>query len=379
MTALESLDAHVMSRAAELEKMKAAGRKVVGYWPGGYVPEEIILACDAIPVGLHRGGERDPVLVAGAYLPRWFCTFCRAQVGYKAMKGEPYYDLADITVVPIVDNCVLAVADCWEFYKMASVFRFGVPHRKTKEALDYYLHGIKSLREAVEAFTGVKITDEKLREAIILCNKERELLRKISLMRKADPPPLTGAEFVRINHASLLADKQFMVETLESIYNELSKREIAAPKGPRILLAGSTLAYGDSKVLSLVEEAGGNVVIEHFDEGLRYYWNSVEPDGDPMAALAKAYYQERIGPAWFRPWTDGMDFIVNLAKEFNVNGVIWYYLMYRDSHVIQAALLSKVIEKATGISMLKIESDYDAAELGPLRTRVETYLEIARR
>ena len=66
MKALESLDIYLKNRARELERVKTEGRKVIGYYPGGYVPEEIILSCGAILVGLHRGGEHEPVLIAGA-------------------------------------------------------------------------------------------------------------------------------------------------------------------------------------------------------------------------------------------------------------------------------------------------------------------------
>ncbi len=34
-----------------------------------------------------------------------------------------------------------------------------------------------------------------------------------------------------------------------------------------------------------------------------------------------------------------------------------------------------MVDKETGLPMLKIESDYDAAEIGPMRTRVETFVE----
>ena len=146
MKALEALDLHLKNRAQELERFKEEGRKIIGYYPGGYVPEEIILASGAIPVGLHRGGEHEPVLIAGAYLPRWYDTFIRSQIGFKVLKGEPVYDLMDLFVIPITDNNVRILGDAWEFYHLGEIFRFGVPHRKTERALTYYLHGINGLQ-----------------------------------------------------------------------------------------------------------------------------------------------------------------------------------------------------------------------------------------
>jgi benzoyl-CoA reductase/2-hydroxyglutaryl-CoA dehydratase subunit BcrC/BadD/HgdB len=59
---------------------------------------------------------------------------------------------------------------------------------------------------------------------------------------------------VRLLHASLWLDKALMVKTLESVIEELEKPVPAPKSGPRVLLTGSTLAYGDGKILSLIEE-----------------------------------------------------------------------------------------------------------------------------
>jgi benzoyl-CoA reductase/2-hydroxyglutaryl-CoA dehydratase subunit BcrC/BadD/HgdB len=379
MKALEALDLHLKNRAQELERFKEEGRKIIGYYPGGYVPEEIILAGGAIPVGLHRGGEHEPVLIAGAYLPRWYDTFIRSQIGFKVLKGEPVYDLIDLFVIPITDNNVRILGDAWEFYHFGEIFRFGVPHRKTERALTYYLHGITTFKEKMEQETGAKITDSALGEAIALCNRERELFRKISLIRKASPSPIQGSDFVRLLHASLWLDKALMVKILESLIEELDQAATAPMKGPRVLLTGSTLAYGDGKILSLIEEAGGAVVMEHFAEGLRNYRDDVSVDENPMKALADAYFWRRIGPAWFRPSKENRDFLIRLAKEFFAEGVVWYGLMYRDCYTVQSTLVPRLIKEATGLSTLVIESDYDEEEAGPLRTRVETFIEMIKR
>ena len=376
MKTLNSLDIHLKTRAGELEGLKAEGHKVIGYYPGGYVPEEIILACNAVPVGLHRGGEHEPVQIAGAYLPRWIDTFCRSQIGFKVLGGDPAYDLVDLFVVPVTDNNVRILSDAWEFYRLGEIFKFGVPHRKTERALKYYLNGINALKDKIEAHTGRKVTDEGLNEAIHLCNRERALFRKISSMRKGTSLPLTGRDFIRLLHASLWLDKSVMVEMLESLVQEMENRASPPGSGPKILLTGSTLAHGDGKVIRLVEEAGGNVVIEHFAEGLRYYWDDVALDGNPMEALAESYFQRRITPAWFRPSGEMRDFLIKLARDFSIDGVIWYGLMYRDSYTIQSTLFPNILKQATGLPTLVIESDYDLEEEGPLRTRVETFIEM---
>ena len=170
-----------------------------------------------------------------------------------------------------------------------------------------------------------------------------------------------------------------MVDLLESLIKELGKRAPVSGNGPRILLTGSTLAQGDYKVPDIIEEAGGRVVMEEFAEGIRPYWEEVKPDGDLMKNLADSYFMQRVPPAWFRPGRERLNFLVDLARDFHVDGVIWYHLMYRNSYKIESYYFPDILKRETGLSMLTVESDYDATETGPLQTRIETFIETIRR
>ena len=376
MEAMKKLSDHLATRLTELTRMRESGVKLIGYAPGGYMPEELVYASGAVPIGLIRGGDPEPVAESAAYVPRFIDTFCRSQIGYRMLGEEPLYQMIDLLIVPITDHNIKAIADCFNFFANANVFRFGVPHQKDEHAFVYYLAGLHSLKEKLEEFTGNKIENGRLREAIYLCNRMRELLKEISLLRRSEGPHITGQEFVKLNHASFVADKTILIDALESIHQELRKKPLPSPKGPRILLTGSTLAMGDYKVLEMAEEAGATIVVEEFAEGIRHYWENVEVNGDLMEALADRYFRRRVPPAWFRPSRERLDYLIELAKDFNVDGIIWYQLMYRSSYDIQAYYFERILKNDLGIPMLKLESDYDVSERGPLRTRIETFIEI---
>jgi len=379
MNEMEKISSHLKGRLVDLWRAKDQGRKIVGYSAGGYMPEELVLACGAIPVGLIRSGDHAMVEMAGAYICRWIDTFARAQIGMALSGEDPYYKMVDLLVMPNTDNNIRALTDVLCIHTKMDIFPFGVPHQKGKYALEYYLHGLTKLKKRLEELTGVEITEPKLREAAELCNKERALLKEISLKRMSDPGVIRSKDFVMLNHASCLADKQFMVKTLESLSKELKKRSPASIQGPKILLTGSTLAQGDSKVLDLLDEVGANVVIEEFAEGMKPYWQNVTLNGNLMEALADCYFMKRVCPGWFRPGRERLDFLVKLAKDFKVDGVIWYHLMYRDSYKLESHYFPSILKKETGLSMLLLESDYDPSEVGQMRTRIETFIETLRR
>ena len=170
-----------------------------------------------------------------------------------------------------------------------------------------------------------------------------------------------------------------MVNILESAIIELKEQASRASEGPRILLTGSTLAWGDYRIVDLIEEAGGTIVIEDFAEGIRPYWWSVKTDGDLMANLADTYFMHRVPPAWFRPGDERLHFLVKLAKDFEVDGVIWYQLLYRESYKMESYYFPEILKKETGLSMLTLESDYDPTDTETMRTRVETFINTIRR
>jgi len=379
MESLDRLTAHLKTRLVDLNKAKEEGVKIVGYTPGGYLPEELVLASEAIPVCLVRGGDHSVVELAGAYICRWIDTFCRAQIGYGISGDDPYYSIIDLLAIPITDNHIRAISDILDYNTDLDIFPFGVPHMKEEATLRYYKFGITKLKTRLEELTGVEITDTKLREAITLCNRERELLRDISLMRRSELLLLSSRDFVSLCHGSLVADKKVMVGILESLCQELKEQKAPTNKAPRILLTGSTLAIGDYRVLDLIDNAGGMVVIEDFAEGIRPYWEEVKPDGDLMQSLADCYFRRRVPPAWFRPGKERLDFLIKLAKDYKVNGVIWYQLMYRESYKTESYYFPDRLKREFGVPMLTLESDYGPAETEPMRTRIETFVETIRR
>jgi benzoyl-CoA reductase/2-hydroxyglutaryl-CoA dehydratase subunit BcrC/BadD/HgdB len=380
---MQKLQKHVAARPRELTKMKQAGIKMVGYMPDGYIPEELIYASGAIPVALLRGGEPDVGLEAQRYAPRFFTVFHRNQLVYRLDEKEPLYQLPDLFVHSISDRDACGISELWEYYTRDNIFRVGIPKNQTSEpAFEYYLESIQLLKGRLERLTGNLITEERLKREIGLCNRIRGLLKEISDLRKSKRPPISGKDFVLLNHASFIADRQYMIEVLESISKGLKIKKAPPCTAPRILLIGSTIAIGDYRVIDMLEAAGAQIVIEQFDEGMRRYEMKVEVDGNPIKALADAHFTRREPPpAYQRPATKARnDFHLKLIDEFKVDGVVWYTLLYRNPHHIEGAYFEQVLKKEKGLPMLELHSDYDIySEGAAFRTRIESFVEMLKK
>ncbi len=165
----ERLAAHLKGRVAELEEAKEKGVKMVGYFPGSYVPEELIRAAGTVPLCLVEGGDTAALKAASLVMPSLYCPFSRAQVGERMLKRNPYYSLVDMLVALITCQHLKKVAEVWEYYGDVEVCKLGIPHQHTQDSeLEYFIGRLKMLKGRLEALTGNEIPDDKISAEIDL-------------------------------------------------------------------------------------------------------------------------------------------------------------------------------------------------------------------
>lgn len=99
-------------------------------------------------------------------------------------------------------------------------------------AFKHWLAETHKVKEIFEKLTGVKITEEKLREAIKLTNKERRLKREVASFAGK---PLTGLEVLRAK--SVVTCMPDDLKAYEAII-EQCKQSKGNSTAPRLLLTG---------------------------------------------------------------------------------------------------------------------------------------------
>ena len=185
----EDLSLHLENRLTQLRDAKKKGIKIVGYFPGNYVPEEIIYASGAVPICLafvssqHANAALDEV-------PDIVCPFARAQIGQRLLKTNEYYNMIDLVIAPLTCVHMKETAEIWEYYGGIEIFKLGVPHQyDTDFGLEYYIGRLQVLKDRLQDLTGNMITDKKLTEAIDLYNRIREVSQKYSFFAQDFPSP----------------------------------------------------------------------------------------------------------------------------------------------------------------------------------------------
>lgn len=365
------------TRPEVLKRQKEKGTRIIGY-TGRFVPEELIYAAGALPYLLCKGGDPEPPEAALPYALRYLSPFARAQIGYHLLSMDPVIPILDLIIAQCGDCHMERVADLLEYFKLPTE-RLGVPSDWDKEiSAQYYYRGITRLKEKLEDITGNEISHERLSESIKAVNRVRDLLEAISSVRKEQPPPIGGYDFIRLNHYSFYCGLDDLTTRLGALGAVL--RQAPSPfseQAPRIILAGHVVGVGDYVVPKLIEDSGGVIVSEFLDEGMRGYECNVNDEGDLLANLGKTYYLERTPPSIFQPaWGKRIESLKERIKDFAVDGVIWYQLSFEEVYNMESSILAKSMEEMN-IPFLKLESSYEYSReaMGPLTTRIETFIE----
>lgn len=364
-------------RPFRLKEARKEGKKVVE-WIGNFVPQELILAAGAEPYWMCRGGEPEPPDAVLEYMLRFMNPLARSVAGYHLMGLDPVTPIADMIAVNQTDCHIGRISELMEYLNLP-IYKIGVPPDWKKDfAAEYYYKALLRFRKRLEDLTGNTIEDLALKKGIEQSNEINSVLRKIDDLRKKDAPPVGGYDFIHLNHHSFFVEPEASLEKLTAFHERASSANGRFDKNaPRILLAGHAVAVGDYVVLKLIEDSGSLIVADMLDEGIRWYKWDIPTDGDLLRNIWKAKYLDKPPMNIFQPaWKDRFAYMKTLIEEYRVDGVIWYQLAFDEIYDMECTCLAKWLGEMK-MPFLKLESSYEYSReaMGPLTTRIESFVE----
>ncbi len=372
-------DFPALARAAELNSQKEkrvrdlrqeSGRPVIGYLCC-FAPPEMISAAGAIPYRI-TGRPGEPTSEADAYMEPYGCSYVR-NVFTQALKGR--LDFLDGLVISHSCDLVQRLYGIWTYYKPLPYSRwFNVPHQNTPQAERFFKRELAFFRESLEQFTGQAVTSEKLATEIARTNRNRSLIRELYRLRLENPPLIRGSEMLEL----LLAGGWLPAEEYHKLLDEAlagaKKRSPQGPPRPRVLVWGSLL--DDSAFYRMIEEAGGEVTADDTCIGFRLFEKDIPPADDSGETLKDHYFINFQCPRTDRgPGRTRFDYLLDRAREYNVDGVIGYIISFCDPHKFDYPDLRDYLKK-TGFPMLLIDDNYSFAPAGAIQTRLQAFIEL---
>jgi len=361
MKRLKSLDYIKNSynaRISQIAEERKTGKKIVGTFCL-FVHDEIIFAAGADRIILY-GGKNETVSIAEQYLLRNICPLVKSSFGSivnndcSGVKSCSHFGMVDMVVA---ENTCDSKKKMYELLgDYVPTYMIDLPQRPdSPEALKYFLRELYKFKGAMEQLTGNKVTIEQLKKEIEFSNETRKLFHKLYGLRKMDPPPISGVDVLKVLQKQYFLSTEELKKSLRMLICEVEQVEVEWAHKPRIMISGCPMAGGNTKIPEIIESKGGVIVAEESCTDTRSFWDLVDEDKDPMLALAKRYI--KIPCSCMSPNDRRIDNILELAREFKIDGVVYYTLQFCHGYNIERYKIQQALKKA-GIPMLAIETDY---------------------
>jgi benzoyl-CoA reductase/2-hydroxyglutaryl-CoA dehydratase subunit BcrC/BadD/HgdB len=255
-----------------------------------------------------------------------------------------------------------------------------LPQNQDQEtALPIWRAELERFKKIIEAKTGIPISDERLRAAIQLMNRERSARKALMDLGKIDPAPLSGSQVLEILFKiGFMADKEKGISLMEEVVSQAQNgafrsADAAIGKEKRILLTGVPVGLGSDKVVKIIEQSGANVVALENCSGYKQAF-FVDENKDPMDALAEQYLSTPCSV--MSPNTGRFDLLKEMIREFSVDGVIDLTWQACHTYNIEAFGVNELVQETLDIPALHLETDYAESDTEQLRVRIQAYLEM---
>jgi len=353
-----------------VDDWKAKGKPVIGYFCH-YMPTELILAADALPLRLRGTGSQDSSL-GDAYLSGRICTYVR-HVMSMVLDGK--YDFLDGEISLNTCDHVRRAADV--FRKKTSIPFHGflsVPRNPRESLYGYYLSELRRLLTGLEEHFGVKAGPDQLRDAIRTLNRNRERLQRINRLRLEERPKLSGAESLSVHIASQVLPPQVFADLADRLIARLEKRPGLDSSRGRLLLIGAEL--DEPEFVEAVESQGALVVADLLCFGARSVLDPIdEKAADPLDAIGRAYFFRPSCARMIGDFPNRWQTVKRLVAKSGADGVIFERIVFCDPWGAEIYNILKRAEEEGAFPVLSLSREYNIVPSGQVKTRVQAFVE----
>lgn len=373
----ENFETYAEARKAgflRMKEIKDNGGRIVGVFCS-FVPQELLMAAGAVAAPLCAFSD-EPIPAAEAHLPRNLCPLIKASYGFALTDTCPYFYFSDFIVGETTCDGKRKMFELMNEIKETYVMQ--LPHSKSEAALALWKTEIIRLKEKLEDFYGITITEEQIKEAIRIKNKERNAMLGFLELGKLNPAPLSGYELgTRLDglgfHFDMEERCRIIEERTKEVYEDWKKNyEGKESNRPRILVTGCPNSGVRDKIIKAVEEMGADVVAFDCCNGTREKVELVDENMPVYDALAKKYIN--INCSVMSPNQSRMNYIEEMMEEYQIDGVIEIILQACHTYNIESHYVKQTVVNK-GKAYLMIETDYSQADKGQIGTRLEAFLE----
>ena len=359
-----------------MKELKEQGRRIVGVFCT-FTPWELILAADAVAVVLCGIGD-DYIPAAEVRLPKNLCPLIKASYGAAVTDKCPFFYFSDMVLAETTCDGKKKMYELMGELKHCHIMQLP-PGRYGKGALEFWKQEVISVKEDLEQFYGITITEQKIRDAIHLRNRERKAVLDFFEVARLKPSPITGYEIMTVISSNEfspdLEEKIAYLEKRTAELKNLYEREYKGkPSRPRILITGCPVTGVMDKVIKRIEEMGADVVGYENCCGPREKKDPIDETKDPITAIAEKYL--RVNCSVMSPNPGRLEALGTQIDEYQVDGVVEVLLQACHTFAIESDAVKTFVTREKNIPYLALTTDYSTADQGQIDTRLNAFVEM---
>ncbi|HID05411.1 MAG TPA: 2-hydroxyacyl-CoA dehydratase, partial [Aigarchaeota archaeon] len=248
-------------------------------------------------------------------------------------------------------------------------------NNSSENAVDYLEAEYMRVVKGLEQVSGVGLDDGRLREAIRLFNRKRQLLKTLLEIRRESPWLLPYHEYYTAVRAAEFMPVEEFLKMGEGLVQEVLSRDFRPADRVRVVVVGNFCEQPPVMFMKTIEDAGCYIVWDEALIGPRWV-GEVNPDaGNPVRALAEAYVKNpQPLTVRYHPSVDKHKHMLEVIKRTKAEGVVFITPKFCEPALYDYIIYKHSLDRE-GIPYLHLEYEESTSSFEHVRTMVETFAE----
>jgi benzoyl-CoA reductase/2-hydroxyglutaryl-CoA dehydratase subunit BcrC/BadD/HgdB len=330
------------------------------------MPLEIIMAAGFTPFKILGDVQQsnDP---ADKYLSSFFCPAARSWLTEALAHSKEW---AGIIFAQGCNNTNRHY-DIWKVHVETPFLHwFGAPLLESAAAKKYYRVELQRLISHLENQFGIKITSEKIREAIGKSNEIKKKLQQLSALRSIKD--VSNRDYLAAMIKCLTESADEVSAWLDSEIKDWNSKPAFPSDKKRFLLTGSDVTYVEW--MDTLEDCGIRIIRDDLSVGERFFATLIPDRNDPLDAFME-YYMNIPKPATRPTIQQRLDYLYQALGETKVDGVLSQNVKFCEPYAYDSVPVNNAL-KDKGYKVIHLERDFSPAADQQLANRLAAFVEM---
>jgi len=356
----------------QVQMWKSAGKPVIGLTCTS-IPEELLHAAGLLPIRL-RAYDLHNTTRADSHFHSIVCSYARSILDLQLSGKLKFLD--GLVVTNTCDHHLRLASQMEDKSEYPFFHYFSMYHSLTTGAREWFRREMEKMIQQIEISFGQSISNEHLHQTISVYNRTRQLITRLNDVRKKDPTPLSGSEYLQVVLAGMSMPKEQFNDHLEDLLVELEQKSPVVANRPRLMIMGG--ACDSPGFIRFVESKNAIVAADDSCFGLRYYQDLTnEKLTDPLDAIVDRYFTRIPCPSVIDGFEYRYENLKKIIDDWNIQGIINARIKFCDHWACAGLMLKNSLSKESKkVPVLDLEREYIKDGSGQISTRVQAFLEL---